>query len=151
MILVASLVLASLGLGGAASAQQSAKAGATQEKTLYQRLGGYDAIAAVTDDFLHRLLSDPRLAPYFNKMSTNTQNRVRQLIVELLCRASDGPCNYTGRSMRMSHAGLGITDAEWQAAVAHLTESLDKFHVPKEEKEELLGYVSLLRPDIVQK
>lgn len=132
-------------------AQQAPKPAAPAEKTLYQRLGGYDAIAAVTDDFLRRLTTDPHLARFFTGLSTDSRNRLRQEVVELLCRVADGPCNYTGRSMKASHAGLGITAADWQAAGADLTATLDKFKVPAAEKEAVLGYISLLRQDIVEK
>jgi hemoglobin len=139
-------------IGSAAPAlAQQAKPAPETEKTLYQRLGGYDAIAAVTDDFLGRMLADPRLSRFFSGLSTDSRNRVRQLIVDLLCRVADGPCNYTGRAMKTTHTGLGITAADWQQAATLLTASLDKFHVAKREKEDVLGYVGLLRPDIVEK
>lgn len=122
-----------------------------QEKTLYDRLGGYNAIAAVVDDFIGRLVSDKRFERFFVGHSIDSQKRIRQHIVDQLCMAAGGPCFYTGRDMKTTHAGLGITEADWQAAVNHLVASLDKFKVPKTEKDELLAAVSKFKNDIVEK
>ena len=61
------------------------------------------------------------------------------------------PCFYTGRTMKASHAGLGITEAEWNAAATHLVAALDKYHVRKPEKDEVIAFVITLKPDIVEK
>jgi hemoglobin len=118
--------------------------------TLYQRLGGYDAIAAVTDDFIGRLLGDPQFARFFAGHSTDSKARLRQLIVDQLCAATGGPCVYIGRDMATAHAGLGITEAEWIRSVEHLTASLTRFAVPAAEQAELLGIASSLKGDIVE-
>lgn len=120
-------------------------------KSLYQRLGGYDAIAAVVDDFIGRLIADPQLGRFFAGHSTDSKKRIRQLIVDQLCQVTGGPCVYPGRDMKTSHAGLGITEAEWQATVQHLVATLDKFKVPEKEKSEVLTAVSSLKGDIVEK
>ncbi|HYM00229.1 MAG TPA: group 1 truncated hemoglobin, partial [Blastocatellia bacterium] len=102
-------------------------AGSPQGKhSLYHRLGGYDAIAAVTDDFIGRLATDKDLGKFFVGLSDDSKKHVRQLVVDQLCAATGGPCVYVGRSMKESHHGLGITDGEWDIAVKHLVESLDK-------------------------
>ena len=124
---------------------------AVAQDSLYKRLGGYDAIAAVTDDFLGRLIGDAQFAKFFAGASSDSKGRIRQHVVEQLCMATGGPCVYMGRTMKASHAGLGITGAEWQAAVNHLIASLDKFKVPMKEKDELLAIASSLKPDIVEK
>lgn len=122
-----------------------------QEKSLYERLGRYDAIAAVVDDFIGRLLADPQFARFFAGHSADSRGRLRQLIVEQLCMATGGPCVYTGRSMKAAHAGLGISDVEWRQTVTHLGASLDRFHVPQKEKDEVLAALGSLRGDIVEK
>ena len=123
---------------------------ATQD-SLYKRLGGYDAIAAVTDDFIGRLATDPSLGKFFVGLSTDSKQRVRQHVVDFLCLATGGPCVYKGRDMKTSHAGLGITDADWNTGVKHLVASLDKFKVPAKEKDDLLAAASGLKKDIVEK
>lgn len=124
---------------------------AAQDRTLYQRLGGYDAIAAVTDDFVGRLVTDPVFTPFFAGHSNDSKGRIRQHIVDQLCAATGGPCVYTGRDMKTAHAGLGITAAQWDASVAHLVATLDKFRVPMREKNDLLAALGPIRGDIVEK
>ena len=119
--------------------------------TLYKRLGGYDAIAAVTDDFLGRLAGDAQFAKFFGGHSSDAIKRIRQNIVDELCAATGGPCLYVGRDMKTAHAGLAITDKDWDASVTMLVATLDKFNVPAKEKDEVLGAVSGLKKDIVEK
>jgi hemoglobin len=119
--------------------------------SLYARLGGYDAIAAVVDDFIGRLASDPQFTKFFAGHSQDSIHRIRQLIVDQFCQVTGGPCVYIGRDMKTAHKGLGISEADWNASVKHLVASLDKFKVPEKEKGELLAMVSKLKDDIVEK
>jgi hemoglobin len=134
----------SLGLITVVAGQQSGK-------SLYQRLGGYDAIAAVADDFIGRLASDPQFTKFFGGFSTDSKKKLRQHLVNQICQAAGGPCIYTGRSMKDTHAGLGITEKEWDAGGKHLLASLDKFKVPQKEKDEVMAFVATLKKDIVEK
>ncbi len=122
-----------------------------QEKSLYERLGGYNAIAAVVDDFMARQVADPQLGRFFTGHSTDSKKRIRQLIVDQICEATGGPCIYTGRDTKTTHAGLGITESDWQVGVKLLTATLDKFNVPQKEKEDMFAAVSGLKKDIVEK
>src|SRR5438270_3126843 len=88
----------------------------TAATTLYQRLGGYDALAAVTDDFVGRLIGDPMFAKFFVGASTDSKMKIRQHIIDFFCVVTGGPCVYTGRDMKTSHKGLGITSPEWDAS-----------------------------------
>lgn len=133
-----------LGLAAVASGQQLGK-------SLYQRLGGYDAIAAVSDDFIGRLASDPQFAKFFGGFSIDSKKKLRQRLVDQICQATGGPCIYTGRSMKETHAGLGITEKEWDAGAKHLLSTLDKFRVPHKEKDEVMAIVATLKKDIVEK
>jgi hemoglobin len=130
----------------------SAPAAAQQAKaSLYQRIGGYDAIAAVTDDFIPRLATDPLIKPFFAGLSKDSGMKLRQHVVELVCMATGGPCFYHGRDMKTAHTGLGITEAQWEASSNHFVATLDKFKVPAAEKAELLAIVGGLKKDIVEK
>ena len=120
-------------------------------KSLYERLGGYNALAAVVDDFIGRLVSDKQFEKFFVGQSTDSKKRIRQHVLDQFCAATGGPCIYTGRDMKTSHAGLGITEAEWEAAAKHLVASLDKFKVPEKEKGEVMAFVATLKKDIVEK
>jgi len=124
---------------------------AQDKKSLYTRLGGYDAIALVVDDFITRLATDKRFEKFFTGFSDDSKKRLRQHILDQFCAAAGGPCIYTGREMRTSHKGLGITEADWDAAAKHLVEALDKYKVPEAEKNELLAFVVSQKKDIVEK
>ena len=147
------LLSAALGLvvlGGPIVLAQAASSSAPAP-SLYKRLGGYDAIAAVSDDFIGRMAADKTLVRFLVGLSDNSKAHLRQLVVDQLCAATGGPCLYIGRDMKTAHKGLGITGADWDLAVKYLTESLDKFKVPAKEKDELLAIASSLKPDIVEK
>ncbi|HEY0395634.1 MAG TPA: group 1 truncated hemoglobin [Candidatus Elarobacter sp.] len=135
--------LAPLGAG----AQQTPAA----SPTLYQRLGGYDALAGVTDDFIGRLVTDPKLKRFFGGVSDNSKGRIRQLVLDQLCAATGGPCVYIGRDMKTSHKGLGITEDDWQAAVADLVQTLNKFKVGTAEQRDLAAALGTIKADIVTK
>src|SRR5213083_565418 len=145
--------LAVVAVGQAPPAQMNASmTGATQDKkSLYQRLGGYDAIAAVVDEFITRLATDPRFERFFTGFSEDSQKRLRQHILDQFCAAAGGPCIYTGREMRTVHKGLGISEADWDAAAKHLVAALDKYKVPEAEKNDLLAFVVTQKKDIVEK
>jgi hemoglobin len=138
------VLLGSLGPAGKAAAQSNSN-------SLYKRLGGYDALAAVTDDFIGRLASDKQLGRFFVGASDNSKMRIRQLVLDQLCAATGGPCVYIGRDMKTAHKGLGITEEDWNIAVKHLGETLEKFKVPKKEQQEVAGALTGLKDDIVEK
>ena len=148
--IAASLLALSLFLTLSASAAALATQ-AKKEKSLYQRLGGYDDIAAVCDDFIGRLAAEPRFEKFFAGFSVDSKKRLRQHLVDQLCAATGGPCIYTGRDMKTAHQGLGLTEADWNTGVGHLVESLDKFKVGKREKNEVLTLIASLKKDIVEK
>ncbi|MBV9215375.1 MAG: group 1 truncated hemoglobin [Acidobacteria bacterium] len=128
-----------------------AQPGATKEKSLYQRLGGYDAIAAVSDDFIGRLATGKLLGRFVVGLSDDSKKKLRQHLVDFLCNATGGPCLYLGRDMKTAHTGLGITEADWKEGVNALVATLDKFKVPDREKGEVLAAVGGLKKDIVEK
>ena len=120
-----------------------------QTKSLYERLGGYDAIAAVIDDLLARLLGDPQLGVFWKGHSENSLRRDRQLVVNYMCEAAGGPVFYTGRDMQTSHKGLGISASDWEIFMRHAAATLEKCAVPASERDEVLTFLTSLRGDIV--
>lgn len=144
-------LLLCLAAAGLAQSNPPASTTAAAAPSLYKRLGGYDAIAAVMDDFLAQLAQDKQLSRFLVGMSDSSKGRLRQLAIEQLCQAAGGPCVYVGRDTKTAHKGLGITGSDWDLSVKALTASLDKFKVPAAEKNELLGLVSSLKADIVEK
>ena len=120
------------------------------QESLYKRLGGYDAIAAVTDDFIGRLATDKVLSRFFVATSDDTKKKIRQHIVDQLCNVTGGPCIYIGRSMKDAHMGMKISETDWNITVRLLTESLNKFKVPQKEQNDFLTIVSSVKKDIVE-
>ncbi len=147
----AGLIVLLLLVGGGWETRAQEKAHPQETPSLYKRLGGYDALAAVTDDFIGRLVSDKQLARFFGGASTDSKKRIRQHVLDQLCEATGGPCIYIGRTMKASHVGLGISEDEWTLAVKLLGETLNKFKVPKAEQDELGKILGTLKPDIVEK
>jgi hemoglobin len=119
-------------------------------ETLYARLGGYDAIAAVADDLLPRLMSDAQLGRFWTHRGADGLRRERQLLVDFLCASAGGPLYYVGRDMKMSHKGMGITEGDWQTFISHVKATLDKFKVPVTERAEVLAFVESTKQDIVE-
>jgi hemoglobin len=149
--LIAALAMVAAAQAPTKASDADATGGGQMKKSLYARLGGYDAIAAVVDDFIGRLVADKKLTKFFVGHSEDSLKKIRMHVIDQLCAAAGGPCLYTGRDMKTSHHGLGITSDDWDAAANHLVETLDKFKVPAAEKGELLAFVGTLKNDIVDK
>jgi hemoglobin len=130
---------------------QGQPAGGQGQPTLYERLGGYTAISAVVNDFEDRLFVDPKVGKYFVGMGTDTRELFKQKTKNLVCNVTGGPCKVISRSAKTTHAGLGITNAEFDIVVGHLSEALDKYKVPAAEHKELMDIVETLRKDIVER
>lgn len=119
-------------------------------KSLYERLGGYDALAAAVDDLIPRLHDDPILGAYWKGQNTHTKKRSRQLLLDFLVQALGGPAAYTGLDMRAAHDGLHISERDWSVMEGHFLAVLDKFGVQGAEREEFLAAAAGLKGDIVQ-
>jgi hemoglobin len=120
--------------------------------SLYERLGGVYSIATVIDDFIDRIMVDPRLNA--NPKVDEAHHRVspagfKYLVTEMVCWATGGPQKYTGRSMKDSHKDLMISAAEWEAFLDDLQQTFDKFAVPEAEQAEIKAIVNSTRADIV--
>jgi hemoglobin len=124
----------------------------SDEQTLYERLGGVYAIATVVDDFIDRVMKNPRLNA--NPKVDEAHHRVspagfKYLVTEQLCEAAGGPQKYTGRTMHDSHSELGISEDEWSAFFDDLNDTLDAFNVPQRERDEIVAIVNSTKGDIV--
>ena len=125
---------------------------AMEKPSLYDRLGGVYSIATVVDDFIDRIMVDPRLNA--NPLVAEAHHRVppagfKYLVTEMVCWATGGPQKYSGKSMADSHAHLKITGEVWEAFLDDFQQTLDKFAVPAEEQAELKAIVNSTRSDIV--
>jgi len=135
-MLTVCLVAVPLFAGRAAQAQDS----------LYKRLGGYDGIAAFADELIAQVREEK-----FRGFSTSSQQRVRQNIVDFMCKATGGPCNYSGRDMKTAHAGIGITTKDWQKFLTVFDNTMRKFKLPEHTQKDLAALLLPLEKDIVEK
>ena len=145
-----SILCASLALFTGSAEVEGADAPSGGTPSLYKRLGGYDAIAAVTDDFVVQLVSHPTLGKFFAGHGMDSRMKIRQRVVDKICAATGGPCYYTGRDLKTAHAGLGISEADFDVAGKLLAATLDKFKVPAKEKDELMALVVGFKADVVE-
>ena len=120
------------------------------DKSLYERLGGYDAIAAVTDALMARLKDDDKLRRFYDHRGADGIAREQQLLVDFLCASAGGPMVYTGRDMTIAHIGMRLDEEDWNRAIGHLTATLEAFDVPEQEKGEMLAFTGSLKPEIVE-
>jgi hemoglobin len=136
-----------VGLLAVAVAAGCARHTAKPEASLYDRLGGKPAIAAVVGDFLEKVGADPRVRhqPPADRVAV-----LSVYLTDLVCQATGGPCEYRGQPMKAAHAGMGITDAEFNAVVDDLVHTLEQYRVPEREKQDLLALLAPMRQDIVE-
>jgi len=119
----------------------------TQTKSLYDRLGGLDATNALTESWVARVGGDDRAN---GKFARTDIPRLMKEVADQLCEAAGGPCAYTRRSMRATHAGMKTTAGEFDVVMQHLGAALDGLHIPKPEQDELAELLRPMREDIVE-
>jgi hemoglobin len=146
MIAVAGFGLVTTACGGKAKPADTTTTTPASDKKLFDRLGGMDAITGVVDEFVANVVKDPRINDRFK--NADGANLTKQL-VDQVCFATGGPCEYKGKDMKTAHLGMKITDADFTAIVEDLVAALDKFKVPQAEKDELLGALGGMKGDIV--
>ena len=120
------------------------------EKTLYERLGGYDAISAVVNDLLPRLMSDSTLGRFWENRGEDGIKREKQLLIDYLCASAGGPLLYTGRDNKTSHKGMGVSESDWVKFIEHIKATLDNFQLPQQERSDVIGFIESTRADIVE-
>lgn len=128
-----------------AAPETKAAAGAKSD-ALYRALGGTEGITKVVDATLAEIHGDLRINLFFEKTDMAD---LRRLVIEQLCAATGGPCEYTGRSMEEAHSGLNLTDADFDAFVEDLVRGMDSQKVPKDLQKQLLGLLGPMRPQVV--
>jgi hemoglobin len=119
-------------------------------KTLYERLGGYNAIAAVANDLLPRLRADPQLRRFWAHRGEDGIMREKQLLIDFLCASAGGPMYYRGRDMALTHRGMRISDSDWNVFLGHAAATLAKFHVPEAEQRDVVAFVQSLKNDCIE-
>jgi hemoglobin len=122
---------------------------APSQPSLYKRLGGREGIAIVVDDFTANMGADSRVNARFKDIKPVDLLKFKSNLADQICDATGGPCSYLGKDMKTAHAGMKITEAEWNAAIENLVKALDKNNIPAGSKQELLGLVGGMKKDIV--
>ena len=120
------------------------------QKSLYERLGGFDAITAVVNQFLPKVLNDSKLRRFFEHRGINGLEREKQLLILFLSHTSGGDVFYPGRSMEVTHQGMKIDTEDYDKLVNYLSETLDEFNVASDEHHELISFIDSLRPEIIE-
>jgi len=146
-----SILMAILAVVVAGGTMIHAEEGAAKP-ALYDRLGGLYAISAVVDDFIDRVYVNATLNANPRIAEARSELRKPGLKVHLatqVCMVTGGPCKYTGKGMKESHAGFQITPKEWDALLVDFRATLDKFQVPAAEQQELVAIVESTKADIV--
>src|SRR5260370_41906247 len=110
-------------------------------KCLYERLGGYDAISAVVNALLPRLMADESLGRFWQHRGDDGRAREKQLLIDFLCASAGGPMYYTGRDLKLSHQGIRISATDWRAFIGLLNATLDTFEVPAQERADVLAFI----------
>ncbi len=121
----------------------AAQAGETSAKqaSLYSRLGGYDAIVAVSNDPLPHLMQAPQLKRFWNNRGIDGRTREKQLLIDYIFASADGPLHYVGRDMKKTHLGMKISEQDWEVFLKHLKAILTKFKLPNREFKETVAFV----------
>ena len=120
------------------------------QKSLYERLGGYDGIVAFTNDLLPRLQADTQLGRFWQNRGDDGIAREHQLLIDYLCASAGGPIYYTGRDMKLTHKGMKISERDWSIFLEHAGATMKALQVPQQECDEVAGFVTSLNPDIVE-
>ena len=120
------------------------------QKTLYERLGGYDGITAFANDLLPRLRADAQLGRFWQNRGDDGVAREKQLLIDYLSSCAGGPVYYTGRDMKLSHKGMKISESDWSIFLQHAGATMKALQVPSTECEEVAAFVLSLKKDIVE-
>ena len=120
------------------------------QKSLYDRLGGYDGINGFANDLLPRLQADSQLGRFWQHRGDDGVEREKQLLIDFLSANSGGPVYYTGRNMKTSHVGMGINESDWSVFLGHAAATMEALQIPKEECDDVVAFVLSLKDDIVE-
>ena len=120
------------------------------DKSLYERLGGYDGITAFANDLLARLRADSQLGRFWQNRGDDGIAREKQLLIDYLCSSAGGPMYYTGRDMKTSHKGMKISEGDWSIFLQHAGATMDALRVSAPERDDVVAFVLSLKEDMVE-
>lgn len=120
------------------------------EKTLYERLGGYDGISTFAKELLKRMQADSQVGRFWAHRSTDRLAIEEQSLIDYLCMSAGGPMHYRGRDMKLAHGGMGINESDWDVFMGHAGATAQALNVPQQEVEDFVAFVLTLKNDIVE-
>ena len=144
-VLILSLSISSSCLISLAQASQK-----QAETSLYQRLGGYNAIAAVVNDLVPRLAKDKQLGRFWEHRGSDGIEREKQLLIDFISNKAGGNLYYTGRNMKISHKNMRISESDWKRLMTHLNATLDKFKLATRERQDVISFIKSTKDDMVE-
>ncbi len=121
------------------------------QKSLYERLGGYDGVTTFVNDLLPRLQADSQLGRFWQNRGDDGIAREKQLLIDFLCSSAGGPMYYTGRDMKTSHKGMRISENDWSVFLQHAGATMEALQIPKQECDDVGAFVLSLKEDIVER
>lgn len=120
------------------------------DKSLYERLGGYDGITGFVNNLLPRLQHDEQLGRFWANRGDDGIEREKQLLIDYLCENAGGPVYYTGRDMKISHVGMNISESDWALFFEHAGATMQALQIPQQECDDVVTFVASLKDDIVE-
>jgi hemoglobin len=120
------------------------------DKTLYERLGGYDGIAAITNDLMPRVIADPQIGRFWQNRGDDGIAREHKLLNDFMCSCAGGPVYYTGRDMITTHKGMKISESDWSVLLGHAGDTMEALNVPQQECDDVVAFVLSLKDAIVE-
>lgn len=151
LLLIAFALTFGLAACGGKSKPADAPEPEAKKASLYVRLGEKAAIESVVDKFIANVVADPRINKFFTGLDAEAVAKFRNNLVDQVCAATGGPCEYKGKDMVTVHTGMNITEEQFDATVEDLVASLNEHQVPQAEQDELLGALAAMKGDIVGK
>lgn len=136
-------------------------------KSLYERLGGEEGVTRIVDDFVDRVIADPRVnwerknvkrggislrrgQSVEWKPNPESIKQMKKHIVQFISVSTSGPAKYEGKGMKEVHTGMHITNSEFEAAVGDLKATLDRLKVADKEQQELVAVIETTRTQVVE-
>ena len=120
------------------------------EKSLYERLGGYEGITAIVEEFMPRLQGDPQLGRFWENRGDDGIARENQLLIDFLCANAGGKTFYSGRDMKTAHKGMKISKSDWAILISHCAATMEAVKASKTECDEVVGFLSSFENEIVE-
>lgn len=120
------------------------------QKSLYERLGGYEGITAIVEEFMPRLKGDPQLGRFWQNRGDDGVAREYQLLIDFMCSSAGGSTYYAGRDMKTAHKGMKINESDWSILLGHCAATMEAVEASQQECDEVVAFLSSFKNEIVE-